>query len=734
MTTQELYLSLLKEETTKNDFMYQIRRDPKLSYCITPLLSYEDSIQILKNKGIITENTMQDDKNSEQPRSKRWSKNPSWDAMSRLDKKAGLDRIPGYVTDDDLEDEAVVNAYSGQGEDAFYPNKAFSMNEDVDSYGKALNSVIEKMQGGKQDIIHAIDVATAEFDLSDEERTELEIDAADWKNQVPGAAIDDENPRYEGDGIDEEEIPGGVGDNTDPESLNRRELEIGISVEMEHTDNPSIAKEIAVDHLTEDPQYYSKFQKTNLRESFTSPFHNTDVKKTYPQFDNLRFNQLLRGARYEYELSNKKDWDKSYEKAGNNLLKDSLYYVYKMNNIKKSKKRTDLDIPVKGKNFVDKANATTIVAGSKNNKQSRLKSGNKPSPVKYKAPTEMTQKPKRAKGIKQVMDIPGKEKKVKLNESKLNILAGIIKEEVENLLKKKVNEQVDTASAMRNIAQNLASKPGIAKDEIIDYIISLRNGDESKYNELTQSFPQIKGDIDSIYKISLNEDHLNNTASQIQYILQNKDHIKQAEQITPEYLESQSTNFIAKLYQKLETKVKENDALGGAEPEFTQLQENEDDLLTEDEVKLQEIKGLEITPGETFDIQGDLGKFKRGEKVTVKAVNTFGQEIQFTLRNETGVEDTFIMDVNDKFEDDEPVNEINIKQKNIEKLSNNLNSGKKNLDGAHTKSKETKNKQHEESLDNDSLLLQKDLKKYIKENEHECSCGCKSKETCKDKH
>lgn len=39
------------------------------------------------------------------------------------------------------------------------------------------------------------------------------------------------------------------------------QLKKGIEVEMEHTDDPEEAKKIAMDHLSEDPQYYSKLDE-----------------------------------------------------------------------------------------------------------------------------------------------------------------------------------------------------------------------------------------------------------------------------------------------------------------------------------------------------------------------------------------------------------------------------------------------------------------------------------------
>ncbi len=43
------------------------------------------------------------------------------------------------------------------------------------------------------------------------------------------------------------------------------ELEIGIKIEMEHTDSEVIAREIALDHLFEFPDYYSRLTKMEKR-------------------------------------------------------------------------------------------------------------------------------------------------------------------------------------------------------------------------------------------------------------------------------------------------------------------------------------------------------------------------------------------------------------------------------------------------------------------------------------
>ena len=43
-----------------------------------------------------------------------------------------------------------------------------------------------------------------------------------------------------------------------------QQLKQGIKVELEHTDSVSVAREIALDHLGEDPEYYSQLTQAGL--------------------------------------------------------------------------------------------------------------------------------------------------------------------------------------------------------------------------------------------------------------------------------------------------------------------------------------------------------------------------------------------------------------------------------------------------------------------------------------
>jgi len=60
-------------------------------------------------------------------------------------------------------------------------------------------------------------------------------------------------------------IRGGLADGVNPNRLNQEELQKGVSVELEHTNNPVIAREIATDHLVENPKYYDKLEKIEAK-------------------------------------------------------------------------------------------------------------------------------------------------------------------------------------------------------------------------------------------------------------------------------------------------------------------------------------------------------------------------------------------------------------------------------------------------------------------------------------
>lgn len=59
-------------------------------------------------------------------------------------------------------------------------------------------------------------------------------------------------------------LKGGEGDKIDDSKFDQEEFQVGCLVELEHTNNPLIAKEIATDHLSRISDYYHRLLAAGL--------------------------------------------------------------------------------------------------------------------------------------------------------------------------------------------------------------------------------------------------------------------------------------------------------------------------------------------------------------------------------------------------------------------------------------------------------------------------------------
>lgn len=58
-----------------------------------------------------------------------------------------------------------------------------------------------------------------------------------------------------------DKMSGGLADSKNPSDFDQKQLKNGINIEYEHTNDKNVAKEIAMDHLLEDKDYYKKLKK-----------------------------------------------------------------------------------------------------------------------------------------------------------------------------------------------------------------------------------------------------------------------------------------------------------------------------------------------------------------------------------------------------------------------------------------------------------------------------------------
>ena len=93
----------------------------------------------------------------------------------------------------------------------------------------------------------------------------------------------------------DDKIKGGLADGKKDEDFDPDQLAKGIKIEMEHTDDKELAKEIAKDHLVENSKYYDHLEKMekNMEKEISEP----KLFKKYPQFKKLIHDALnLRGG------------------------------------------------------------------------------------------------------------------------------------------------------------------------------------------------------------------------------------------------------------------------------------------------------------------------------------------------------------------------------------------------------------------------------------------------------
>lgn len=98
------------------------------------------------------------------------------------------------------------------------------------------------------------------------------------------------------------------GEGHKPEEFDPHQLALGISAEMEHTDDPQEAQRIAIDHLVEDREYYTKLQKMEsgacnptFEEEFEVEIEGDEnpTKKPIREIAEFYFNPLKKSQGYD---------------------------------------------------------------------------------------------------------------------------------------------------------------------------------------------------------------------------------------------------------------------------------------------------------------------------------------------------------------------------------------------------------------------------------------------------
>lgn len=79
-----------------------------------------------------------------------------------------------------------------------------------------------------------------------------------------------------------DKLKGGIADKIPTKAFDKKLLRKGMSVEKEHSTDPKVQKEIAKDHLAEDPKYYQKLEKIEKSASTEKTSKSDNVKISMP--------------------------------------------------------------------------------------------------------------------------------------------------------------------------------------------------------------------------------------------------------------------------------------------------------------------------------------------------------------------------------------------------------------------------------------------------------------------
>jgi len=298
---KQQYIDLKEGRMSQHNFMRSVRMS--LPQYITNVTSFNDTVKILKNKGILNEATIGIDPIESALKSylaKGYSYSEAIRAVAaeeEIDEETlsfqypqDMVDIEGYEADDE---DAELEDMIARAEDELSPEKyKFDDFEGGLSEAKEIkigekivkdfkqngdNSYsVEFEDGSKRTIAVSNDdwdiiKAATEEKLNEYEHTYRQINGVCYKIDDEGnrTRVADHYCRYSEE-LSEAKKKKEPKAELHPNQIHPQELRMGIKVELEHTDDLDKAKKIALDHLAENPFYYTALKLAGI-ESPSAP-------------------------------------------------------------------------------------------------------------------------------------------------------------------------------------------------------------------------------------------------------------------------------------------------------------------------------------------------------------------------------------------------------------------------------------------------------------------------------
>ena len=252
---KQQYIDLMEGRMSQHNFMRSLRMT--LPQYITNVTSFKDSVKILKNKGILSE-AMGGDPIESTLKSYLAKGNSYAEAIELTAAEQGMDEE--VLMSQYPQDAVDTEGYEDDSED----------DEFIDMISRA-----EEEEAGKytkfDDFEGGLSEDAAKDKLDEYEHTYRKIDGVCYKIDDEGnrTKVADHYCRY-GEGLNEAKKKRKSKAELHPNQIHPQELRMGIKVELEHTDDLDKAKKIALDHLAENPFYYTALKLSGI-ESPSAP-------------------------------------------------------------------------------------------------------------------------------------------------------------------------------------------------------------------------------------------------------------------------------------------------------------------------------------------------------------------------------------------------------------------------------------------------------------------------------
>jgi len=235
---QNQYRDLKEGRMSQVNFMRNLRMT--MPQYVTNVTSFNDAVRILKNKAILTEAALGENNLLDELESEMEDGNSYAEAIAKVAAKYNIneDDLATKYPEESVGNKAYADNYNEPVDDSDvdWTNE----NEGEDDEMEAMIKKMEDEKAGEEAIM-------SQFDPMEEELNE-----AKKKKEVKAEL--------------------------NPNQIHPQELRMGIRVELEHTDDLDKAKKIALDHLAENPYYYTALKLAGV-ESPSAPKVKAPVEK-----------------------------------------------------------------------------------------------------------------------------------------------------------------------------------------------------------------------------------------------------------------------------------------------------------------------------------------------------------------------------------------------------------------------------------------------------------------------